>query len=107
MAEHTAHDGTSRRGSARASVYLASAAIALSLSASAMVLGNVAAGVPPQPDEDNWAHLFQLAMVAQVPLLALFLATADWFRTRSTFILLAAQLSSVAAAVGALWWSGY
>lgn len=91
----------------RRSTYLAGAAIALSLFALVLVLGNVAAGVPPQPDENSSAHLFQLAMAAQVPLLTLFMATADWTRARATIILLAAQLCSAVAAVGALWWSGY
>jgi hypothetical protein len=72
-----------------------------------MVLGNVAAGAPPQADENTWAHLFQLAIAAQVPLFALFMVTADWSRARPAVILLFAQLCSAAAALGALWWSGY
>jgi len=77
MSGQTARDRTSR-SSGRASIYLAGTAIALSLSALAMVLGNVAAGAPPQADENSWAHLFQLAIAAQVPLFALFAVTADW-----------------------------
>jgi Na+/H+ antiporter NhaD/arsenite permease-like protein len=33
---------------------------------------------PPQPDEGTAAHIFQLSVVALVPTIVLFLATADW-----------------------------
>ena len=33
---------------------------------------------PPQPDEGAAAHIFQLSIVALVPVILLFLATADW-----------------------------
>ena len=33
---------------------------------------------PPQPDEGAAAHIFQLSIVALVPMILLFLATADW-----------------------------
>jgi hypothetical protein len=33
---------------------------------------------PPLPDEGVGAHLFQLSIVALVPMTLLFLATADW-----------------------------
>src|SRR6516164_5087218 len=32
----------------------------------------------PQPDEGTAAHIFQLTIVALVPMIVLFLATADW-----------------------------
>ena len=32
----------------------------------------------PQPDEGTAAHIFQLTIVALVPMMVLFLATADW-----------------------------
>ena len=32
----------------------------------------------PQPDEGAAAHIFQLAVVALMPVILLFLATADW-----------------------------
>jgi len=35
---------------------------------------------PPQPDEGAAAHIFQLSVVALVPMLLLFFATADWKR---------------------------
>jgi membrane protease YdiL (CAAX protease family) len=33
---------------------------------------------PPQPDEGTAAHIFQLSIVALLPLILLFLFTADW-----------------------------
>jgi hypothetical protein len=33
---------------------------------------------PAQPDECAAAHIFQLAIVAMVPIISLFLATANW-----------------------------
>jgi hypothetical protein len=33
---------------------------------------------PPQPDEGTAAHIFQLSVVALVPTIVFFLATADW-----------------------------
>jgi hypothetical protein len=94
-------------GSGRTSAYITTIAIALSLLAFAIVIGNVAAGAPPQRDENGWAHLFQLAMAAELPLFVCFLATADWRRARGSLIQLIAQLCAAGAALGALWWSGY
>jgi len=91
----------------RAPVYLAAAAILLSAFATAIVLGNMAAGVPRQADEDASAHLFQLAMAAQLPLILLFLATADWRQRQRVIVLLAAQIAAAATAFGVLAWSGY
>ena len=33
---------------------------------------------PPQTDEGSAAHIFQIAIVLLVPMIVLFLATADW-----------------------------
>lgn len=33
---------------------------------------------PPQPDEGTGAHIFQLTILALVPTILVFLATADW-----------------------------
>ena len=88
-------------------VYFAMVAIGLSLFAVAIVLGNVAAGAPRQSDENGWAHLFQLSMAAQVPLILLFLASADWMRRGRVIVLLCAQVFVAAVAFGALAWSGY
>jgi len=58
MTQQTA-DPNEARGSARkrAPVYLATTAIVLSGCATAIVLGNMAAGVPRQADEGASAHL--------------------------------------------------
>jgi energy-coupling factor transporter transmembrane protein EcfT len=50
--------------------------IVLSLIALLMVL--IGYTQPPQPDEGTEAHIFQLSIVALVPMVLLFLATADW-----------------------------
>ena len=47
--------------------------VAMSVAALAMVLGHVAMfGAAREPDEGTAAHLFQLLMVAQVPIVAYF-----------------------------------
>lgn len=98
-----AEDGRRRR----AFLYIGTAAILLSLFAVAIVVGNVAAGAKRQADENTWAHLFQLAMVAQPPLLLLFLAKADWRQKEKVILFLCAQILAAAAAFLALAWSGY
>ena len=81
--------------------------ILFSLLALALVLGNVAAGVPPQADEGLSAHLFQLLIAAQLPLVLLFLATSDWTRRTRLILALTVQTLAVAAALGSLAWAGY
>ena len=88
-------------------IYAAITAIALSLFALAIVVGNVAVGAPHEPDENASAHLFQLAMVAQAPLLVLFLATADWSQRKRVMMFLGGQILAAAAALLVLAWSGY
>ena len=107
MNQQTTAPRQSGPGAKRAWIYLGTAAIGLSTFAAAIVLGNMAAGVPRQPDENAWAHLFQLAMAGQPPLLMLYLAMADWTQRRRVFLLLAAQIGAAAAALAALAWSGY
>lgn len=81
--------------------------VVCSIGALALVLGNVAAGVPPQADEGTAAHLFQLLIVVQFPLVILFMATADWTRPARPLLALLVQALAGAAAMGALYWSGY
>jgi hypothetical protein len=50
------------------------------------------------PDEGIGAHLFQLLIAAQIPLLGLFLWTADRARTRSTGKWLTIDLAAIALA---------
>lgn len=73
----------------------------------AMVLGNVVAGAQRTADENAWAHLFQLAMGAQLPLLLTFLWVADWTRMQRVMLLLGGQVLAAGAAFAVLLWSGY
>ena len=73
----------------------------------ALVLGNVAAGVPRQSDEGTAAHLFQLSIAAQFPLVLLFLLTSGGQKSSRTAAILGVQALGLAAALGSLAWSGY
>jgi hypothetical protein len=86
-----------------------SAAIPLLCSAAAfvIVIANIATGVPPQPDENASAHIFQLLIVVQIPLIGLFAAGADWNHWRRPAALLGAQALAIAAALLAVWLAGY
>lgn len=58
---------------------------------------------PPQADEGTGAHIFQLAVAAQVPVLLVFLATADWQRPLRSLSPLAVQVVVMAVAFLALY----
>jgi len=94
-------------GRRRLNRLLMAAPILCSLLALALVLGNLAAHVAPQRDEGTAAHLFQLLIAVQLPLVLLFLATADWTRPARPLLALLAQALAGLAALGALAWSGY
>jgi len=49
-------------------------------------------------DEGTSAHVFQLLMVAQVPFIVGFLATADWQRARRVALTTGLHLAAVAVA---------
>lgn len=72
----------------------------------ALVLANIAGGVRPAPDENASAHVFQLLIALQLPLVLLFLATADW-KSRAPFLVLLLQAAAVAAALLPVWLAGY
>jgi Na+/H+ antiporter NhaD/arsenite permease-like protein len=58
---------------------------------------------PPQPDEGAGAHIFQLSILALVPAILLFLATADWGQPlRSVARPLAIPAAALVLAFGAL-----
>ena len=60
---------------------------------------------PPQPDEGTAAHIFQLSIVALVPTIILFLATADWRQPmRSAARPLAIPVVALVLAFGALYY---
>jgi len=82
--------------------------IGLSLTALVTVLTGYAQA--PQPDEGTGAHIFQLAVVAAVPTIVLFLVTADWRARRRSVRPLAIAGAALVLAFGALyylehyWW---
>jgi hypothetical protein len=59
---------------------------------------------PPQPDEGSAAHIFQLSIVALVPTILLFLATADWKRPLRSVRPLAFPAGALVVAFGALYY---
>jgi hypothetical protein len=74
--------------------------LAMSLIALALVLGQLAMfGAAPEADEGTTAHLWQLLMVGQVPLLAFF--AVKWLprAPRQTLYVLAMQAGAALAAV--------
>jgi len=59
---------------------------------------------PPQTDEGAAAHIFQLAIVALVPVIFLFIATADWKRPMRSARSLAFPAVALVLAFGALYY---
>jgi hypothetical protein len=59
---------------------------------------------PPQPDEGAAAHIFQLSIVALVPMILVFLATADWRHPLRSVRPLAFPATSLFLAFGALYY---
>jgi hypothetical protein len=76
--------------------------ILLSITALLAVLSGYAQ--PPQADEGTAAHIFQLSIVALVPMIILFLATADWRLPLRSARLLAVPAGALALAFGALYY---
>lgn len=52
--------------------------VILVLSLTALLTVLIGYTQPPQPDEGALAHIFQLTIVTLVPMVLLFLGTADW-----------------------------
>jgi hypothetical protein len=59
---------------------------------------------PPQADEGTGAHIFQLSIVALVPMAALFFATDDWTRPSRSVRRLAFPAIAVVLAFAALYY---
>jgi len=59
---------------------------------------------PPQPDEGAAAHIFQLSIVALVPMILLFLSTADWKRPLQSIRQMAFPAATLVLAFGALYY---
>ena len=73
--------------------------VAMSLAALALVIGHVATvGVARQVDEGTAAHLWQLLMAGQIPVIALF--AIKWLprHPRQALVVLSLQAASVIAA---------
>jgi hypothetical protein len=77
--------------------------LAMSFAALAMVVGHAAVyGVVHEADEGTAAHIFQLLMAAQVPVVAVF--AVKWLRRtpRQALQILALQAGAALAAIGAV-----
>ena len=59
---------------------------------------------PPQPDEGTAAHVFQLSIVALVPMILLFFGTADWKHPSRSARPLAFPAAAVVLAFAALYY---
>jgi hypothetical protein len=82
--------------------------IAMSLAALALALGNAAIfGVVPEADEGAAAHIFQLLMVVQMPVVAFF--AIKWLprAPRRALYVLALQAGAAIAAIAAVFFLGY
>ncbi len=79
--------------------------VVLSLTALLTVL--IGLTQPPQPpprDEGTGAHIFQLSVAAVVPMIFLFLATADWRRPLRSARPLVFSAAALVLAFGALYY---
>jgi hypothetical protein len=59
---------------------------------------------PPQADEGTGAHIFQLSIVALVPMAVLFFATDDWTQPSRSVRRLALPAAAVVLAFAALYY---
>ena len=59
---------------------------------------------PPQPDEGTAAHIFQLPILLLVPVIFLFLASADWTQRARSVRPLALPAAVLVIAFGALYY---
>ena len=76
--------------------------IVLSLTALLMVLSGYTQ--PPQQDEGAAAHIFQLSIVALVPMVLIFLFTADWRQPLRSARPLPFPAAALVVAFGALYY---
>ena len=82
--------------------------LAMSLAALALVIGHIAtAGVVRQADEGTAAHLWQLLMAGQIPVIAFF--AIKWLprRPRQAILVLALQAAAVVAAAAPVFLLGW
>jgi hypothetical protein len=79
--------------------------VAMSVAALAIVIGYAAMfGTARQADEETAAHLWQLLMAGQVPVMAFF--AIKWLPTepRQALLVLALQVGAALAAMFPVWW---
>src|SRR4030088_2150502 len=81
-----------------------SAKVVLVLSLIALVTVLTGYFQPPEPDEGTGAHIFQLSIVALVPMILLYLATADWTHPLRGARPLALPAIALVLAFGALYY---
>lgn len=88
---------------ARPSAYVP---LLMSLAALAVVLAHIAlAGPVRTPDEGAAAHLFQLLIAGQVPVVVFF--AMKWMqRTRQALVVLGLQALAIAVALAPVWYFG-
>ena len=85
----------------------ASALVPLAMSAAALatVAGYAAMfGVARQPDEGTAAHIWQLLMAGQVPVIAFFVVKWLPAEPRQALLVLALQAGAALAAMCPVWW---
>ena len=73
--------------------------IILSALAMALALGSIATGTGHSADEDWQAHVWQLLMAAQLPIIAAFALTADWSHPSRPLKIIALHAAAIGAAV--------
>jgi len=79
--------------------------VAMSVTALAIVIGYAAMfGTARQADEGTAAHVWQLLMVGQVPVVAFFAIRWLPAKPRQGLIVLALQLGAAFAAMFPVWW---
>jgi len=78
------------------------------LSLGLVIEGVVQFGFHHREVDEGWqAHLFQLLMVLQVPIVLLFIATANWKHPSRALLVLGLQAAAWSAALGALYLAGF
>jgi hypothetical protein len=79
--------------------------VAMSVAALSIVLGYVAMfGVARQTDEGSAAHMWQLLMAGQVPMVAFFVIKWLPRQPRQALLVLAVQIGAAFAAMFPVWW---
>ena len=82
--------------------------LAMSVAALVTVIGYVAMfGTAPQPDEGTAAHVWQLLMVGQVPVVAFFAIRWLPIEAGPALRILAVQISAALGAMFPVWWFGW